>query len=72
VETSVNAKLGQIESGRFGLAAELAVNIPTLEVAQDLTEQAHQVCPYSTLHVVTWSKIICNQQLKKKKHKMKK
>jgi Ohr subfamily peroxiredoxin len=50
-ETSVNAKIsiGQIESGRFGLAAELAVNIPdvTLEVAQDLTEQAHQVCPYS-------------------------
>jgi organic hydroperoxide reductase OsmC/OhrA len=41
--------IGQIESGRFGLAAELAVNIPdvTLEVAQDLTEQAHQVCPYS-------------------------
>jgi osmotically inducible protein OsmC len=50
-ETSVNAKIsiGQIESGRFGLAAELVVNIPdvTLEVAEDLTEQAHQVCPYS-------------------------
>jgi osmotically inducible protein OsmC len=50
-ETSVNAKIsiGQIESGRFGLAAELVVNIPdvTIEVAQDLTEQAHQVCPYS-------------------------
>jgi organic hydroperoxide reductase OsmC/OhrA len=49
VETSVNAKnsIGQI-SGRFGLAAELAVNIPdvTLEVAQDLTEQAIK-CPYS-------------------------
>jgi hypothetical protein len=32
--------IGQIESGRFGLAAELAVNHVTLEVAQDLTEQA--------------------------------
>jgi hypothetical protein len=64
--------IGQIESGRFGLAAELAVNIRRyLRSCQDLTEQAHQVCP-STLHVVTWSKIICNQQLKKKKHKMKK
>jgi organic hydroperoxide reductase OsmC/OhrA len=54
VETSVNAKnsIGQI-SGRFGLAAELAVNIPdvTLEVAQDLTEQAHQV---SLLQRYTW------------------
>ena len=50
-ETSVNAKIsiGQIESGGFGLAAALAVNIPEvpLEQAQELAEQAHQVCPYS-------------------------
>lgn len=50
-ETSVNAKIsiGQIENGGFGLAAELAVNIPdvSMEVAQDLVEKAHQVCPYS-------------------------
>jgi osmotically inducible protein OsmC len=50
-ETSVNAKIsiGQIKNGGFGLAAELAVNIPevSLEQAQDLAEQAHQVCPYS-------------------------
>ncbi|WP_016988522.1 organic hydroperoxide resistance protein [Flavobacterium sp. ACAM 123] len=50
-ETSVNAKIsiGQIETGRYGLAAELVVNIPevTLDVAQELAEQAHQVCPYS-------------------------
>jgi Ohr subfamily peroxiredoxin len=50
-ETSVKAKIsiGQIENGGFGLAAELAVNIPeiSLEKAQDLVEQAHQVCPYS-------------------------
>jgi len=50
-ETSVNAKIsiGQIENGGFGLAAELAVNVPevSLEEAQKLAEQAHQVCPYS-------------------------
>jgi Ohr subfamily peroxiredoxin len=50
-ETSVNAKIsiGQIENGGFGLAAELAINIPevSLEQAQELAEQAHQVCPYS-------------------------
>jgi Ohr subfamily peroxiredoxin len=50
-ETSVNAKvsIGQLESGGFGLAVELAVNIPevSLEQAQKLVEQAHQVCPYS-------------------------
>ncbi|NMR34039.1 organic hydroperoxide resistance protein [Chryseobacterium aquaticum] len=50
-ETSVEAKvsIGQIENGGFGLAAELAVNIPgvTLEEAQSLTEKAHEICPYS-------------------------
>ncbi len=50
-ETSVNAKvsIGQIESGGFGLAVELAVNVPeaSLEQAQKLADQAHQVCPYS-------------------------
>lgn len=50
-ETSVQAKvsIGQIENGGFGLAVELDVNIPgvSLEEAQSLVEQAHQVCPYS-------------------------
>ena len=50
-ETTVNAKvsIGQIENGGFGLAVELAVNISgvSLEEAQSLVEQAHQVCPYS-------------------------
>lgn len=50
-ETSVNAKIsiGQLENGGFGLAAELAVNVPnvTQERAQELVEKAHQVCPYS-------------------------
>lgn len=50
-ETSVNAKvsIGKIENGGFGLAAELVVNVPgvSIEQAQELVEQAHQVCPYS-------------------------
>ncbi|PKR80468.1 organic hydroperoxide resistance protein [Brumimicrobium salinarum] len=49
--TSVTAKvsIGQIENGGFGLAVELDVNIPdvSLEEAEELTAQAHQVCPYS-------------------------
>ena len=50
-ETTVTAKvsIGQIENGGFGLAAELAINIPgvSAEQANELAEQAHQVCPYS-------------------------
>jgi osmotically inducible protein OsmC len=50
-ETSVTAKvsLGQTENGGFGLAVEMAVNIPNIsqEEAQDFVEKAHQVCPYS-------------------------
>jgi organic hydroperoxide reductase OsmC/OhrA len=41
-ETSVNAKIsiGQLENGGFGLAAELAVNVPNVpqEKAQALVE----------------------------------
>lgn len=50
-ETSVTAKvsIGPLDGGAFGLAVELAVNIPevSIEEAQRLTERAHQVCPYS-------------------------
>ncbi len=50
-ETTVTAKvsIGQIENGGFGLAVELDANIPgvSLEEAQELTEKAHQICPYS-------------------------
>ena len=50
-ETSVTAKvsIGPLKGGAFGLAVELAVNIPgvSIEEAQRLTERAHQVCPYS-------------------------
>ena len=49
--TSVTAhvSIGQNETGGFGLAAELHANIPgvTVEVAQQLIEKAHAVCPYS-------------------------
>ncbi|WP_153848458.1 organic hydroperoxide resistance protein [Sphingobacterium paramultivorum] len=50
-ETSLTAhvSIGQLDNGGFGLAAELHANIPgvSLELAQQLIEKAHQVCPYS-------------------------
>ena len=50
-ETTVTAQvsIGQLENGGFGLAAALHANIPavSLEMAQQLIEKAHQVCPYS-------------------------
>ena len=50
-ETSVTAKvsIGTIENRAFSLAVELALNISgvSIEEAQRLTIQAHQVCPYS-------------------------
>lgn len=46
---TAHVSIGQIENGGFGLAAELHANIPgvTIEEAQLLIDQAHQVCPYS-------------------------
>ena len=46
---TANVSIGQNENGGFGLAAELHANIPgvTMEVAQQLIEKAHAVCPYS-------------------------
>ncbi|MBV2166266.1 MAG: organic hydroperoxide resistance protein [Kaistella sp.] len=50
-ETTVKATagIGQIENEGFGLEVELDVNVPgiSLEEAQYLVEQAHQICPYS-------------------------
>jgi len=50
-ETTVTAKvgIGQIDNGGFGLAVTLVVNVPQLdiELAKELVEKAHQVCPYS-------------------------
>jgi osmotically inducible protein OsmC len=50
-ETTVTAKvsIGQNDSGGFGLAVELDVNIPEIDLdkANELVAKAHQVCPYS-------------------------
>jgi osmotically inducible protein OsmC len=50
-ESAVGARvsLGQIDNGGFGLAVELEVTLPNLDhdTAVELTEKAHQVCPYS-------------------------
>ncbi|WP_030545444.1 organic hydroperoxide resistance protein [Streptomyces albus] len=41
--------IGKTEAGGFGLEVELAVSIPGADEAtvRELTEAAHQVCPYS-------------------------
>jgi Ohr subfamily peroxiredoxin len=41
--------LGKTASGGFGLTAELAVSIPTVDAAtaKELVDRAHLVCPYS-------------------------
>lgn len=50
-DTSVTAKvsIGKIGNGGYGLAVEMDVNISgvSLEEAQQLTDKAHQICPYS-------------------------
>jgi Ohr subfamily peroxiredoxin len=47
--TRAHVKLGKVENGSFGLAVTLEVNVPGVEqeVAQQIVEAAHQVCPYS-------------------------
>jgi osmotically inducible protein OsmC len=49
--TSVAAEvsLGKTENGGYGLAVNLLVTVPGVdqEVAEDLVQTAHQVCPYS-------------------------
>jgi Ohr subfamily peroxiredoxin len=41
--------IGKTPEGGFGLAGEIVAYLPGLEqdVADDLVEQAHEVCPYS-------------------------
>src|SRR5690349_8004899 len=50
-DSAVGARvgIGPTEGGGFGLEVTLEVSLPHLstEEAQALTEQAHQVCPYS-------------------------
>ncbi|MBC9910048.1 organic hydroperoxide resistance protein [Chitinophaga varians] len=49
--TSVTAEvsLGKNNAGGYGLSVKLRVHIPEADrqVAQELVEKAHQVCPYS-------------------------
>lgn len=48
-EVSASVGIGSLPSGGFGLAVELDVHIPNVDdaAAQQLADQAHQVCPYS-------------------------
>ncbi|MCW2556353.1 MAG: peroxiredoxin, Ohr subfamily [Mycobacterium sp.] len=50
-DSAVGARvsIGQLDNGGFGLAVELEVTLPNLDhdTALELTEKAHQVCPYS-------------------------
>lgn len=50
-DSSVGARvsIGSLDNGGFGLAVELEVTLPNLDhdIAQQLAEKAHQVCPYS-------------------------
>jgi osmotically inducible protein OsmC len=46
---TVQIGIGKTPEGGFGLAGEIIAYLPGLEqdVADDLVEQAHEVCPYS-------------------------
>jgi len=48
-EVTAKVDLLQLDSGFFGLAVELVVSIPGIEMntARDIVGKAHQVCPYS-------------------------
>ena len=49
VSVTAHVALGTTEAGGFALAAKLVVKIAgvSLDVAQQLADAAHQVCPYS-------------------------
>ncbi len=46
---TADVSIGKLETGGFGLAVVLNVNVPGVEqaVAEELVNKAHQVCPYS-------------------------
>jgi osmotically inducible protein OsmC len=50
-DSSVTAQvgIGPVEGGRYGLAVTLSADLPGVDddVAQQLMQRAHQVCPYS-------------------------
>ncbi|MFD1188906.1 organic hydroperoxide resistance protein [Pontibacter rugosus] len=47
--TTAHVSMGKLDNGGYGLAVTLEVNVPGVaqEVAQQLVEAAHEVCPYS-------------------------
>ncbi len=48
-EVVADVSLGMLETGGFGLTANLEVSLPALDrdTAEQIVAQAHQVCPYS-------------------------
>jgi osmotically inducible protein OsmC len=48
-EVVADVSLGMLDTGGFGLAAQLEVSLPAVdrETALAVVEKAHQVCPYS-------------------------
>ncbi|OBF56014.1 organic hydroperoxide resistance protein [Mycolicibacterium monacense] len=50
-DSTVGARvsIGQLDNGGFGLAVQLEVALPNVDekTAQEIADQAHQVCPYS-------------------------
>jgi osmotically inducible protein OsmC len=48
-QVSASVSIGTLDSGGFGLAVELDVDVPNLDhdAAVALVAKAHQVCPYS-------------------------
>lgn len=48
-EVVADVSIGDNGQGGFGLAVQLEISLPNVDAAtaQELTEQAHQVCPYS-------------------------
>jgi Ohr subfamily peroxiredoxin len=48
-EVVADVSIGQLDTGGYGLAVQLEVDLPNVEpdAARALMEQAHQVCPYS-------------------------
>lgn len=46
---AADVSIGKLDTGGFGLAVTLNVNVPDVDqaVAEELVGKAHQVCPYS-------------------------
>ncbi|KJD34479.1 organic hydroperoxide resistance protein [Tamlana nanhaiensis] len=46
---TANVAISKLDNGGFGLAVELQINVPnvSIDLAQNLADKAHQICPYS-------------------------